>query len=181
MATAIRSLRQSSVTAKFATRSLSCGPAFINTPVSSVHQIRTYSFLNDSPIQSPSPQRQQKGNKSWLRRRREERSARSKISTLAALEQQELISQAQELDTTDTGEPSSNKQKDNESSRHTSKVLSPRTRRLLLWATLLTMPLWGRDIVEVVVPGTLGIIILVAGKVKSSVQWVSSGFSKSGR
>lgn len=178
---AVRPLRQSSSIAYCTSPNLFRGLTLTSSPVSTVRQIRTYSFLNNSSIQSTSQQRQRKGSKYWMKRKREERSARSKISTLAAYEHQELISQTQYLDSEDTDKPSREKQNNDDTRQRTPKALDARTRRLLLWATLLTIPFWGRDVVEVVVPGTLGIFILVAGKIKSGIQWVHSGFSQSER
>ena len=63
----------------------------------------------------------------------------------------------------------------------TSRLMTRRQRRLLLWTALLTMPLWGRDIVETVVPGTLGVLIFIAGNVKKAISWVRSPWGEEKR
>lgn len=139
-------------------------------------RVQAATFFNDSSVQSKSKQSGKIAREPWFTRRRKGRNPRSKISTLAP---DRLLFPFQENTSyTDRGdEQHEREQKNQHKHQSASQTLSPGIRRMLLWTTVLTMPLWGRDIIEVVVPGTIGIFILVAGKIKAAVQWTGSAFS----
>jgi len=61
-----------------------------------------------------------------------------------------------------------------QNTRGANQTMTPRRRKLLIWTAVLTMPLWGRDIIETVVPGALGVFIFCAGKLKAGVKWLKS-------
>lgn len=129
---------------------------------------RHSSFLNkDSTSPSSRPVRRL-SKESWFTRRRKERTTRKKISTLA-------------LDPVNSVFGSFSKtpqhpQEDQHGSGRNSDLWTRRYRKLLLWSIVLTLPIWGRDLVEAVVPGALGMIIMGAGKIKQGVKRVRSVF-----
>lgn len=130
-------------------------------------QFRHSSFLHEDSIPSSTRKSPNNARESWFAKRRRERSTRKKISTLALDH-----NSAFEADTSREQEQS--RRQDDGSETKTKPRMTRRQRRLLLWSAVLTMPVWGRDIVESVVPGMLGIFILVAGKVKRGINWVQS-------
>lgn len=45
------------------------------------------------------------------------------------------------------------------------------SRRIVFWSIILLMPVFGRDVMEVIVPALLGTIIYVGGKIKTGIRW----------
>lgn len=131
-------------------------------------QQRNSSFLSDNTTPSPSTQTQHKTKTSWFRRRKD-RTPRSKISTLAI----DAQSSSEGVEEESSMKDQSKEEKQNDDTR----LLEPRTRRLLIWTAVLTMPLWGRDILEIVVPGMLGVFIFVADRTRAGVRWVRKSTS----
>ena len=143
--------------------------ALSTCPIS--QQSRASSFLNDNSVASTTRPSQQKSRTSWLSRRRKERNTRSKISTLALDRRSAMfgiegtLSENAAEDTRDQGNEQEGKQSN-------PGMLTSRRRRLLMWTAILTMPIWGRDILEAVVPGLIGVIIQTAGNIKAGIHWV---------
>lgn len=125
------------------------------------------SFLHKESIPSSSRKSPNNARESWFARRRRERSTRKKISTLALDH-----NSAFEADT--SREQERPRRQDDGRQTQTEGGMTRRQRRLLFWSVVFTMPVWGRDIVESVVPGMLGIFILIAGKIKRGIGWVRS-------
>lgn len=140
-------------------------PSFSSRPhVKIAQQWRSSSFLNERTRSNAKSSQSKPIHESWFSRKRKERGARKKISTLA-LDSQSLLSDVTIL----------RDGQNDQGSRH--RILAKR-RKLLMWAALLTMPLWGRDALEVVVPGCLGVFILCAGKVKAGVNTIRTTLTK---
>lgn len=135
-------------------------------------QSRRAFFHDDHTTPSTSRKTQRSARESWFARRKRERSARKKISTLA-LDHNSAFEADASREQTESQRQEDGNEADNQSQRR----MTRRQRRLLLWTAVLTMPLWGRDIVESVVPGMLGVFILVAGNIKKALKWTWS-FSK---
>lgn len=132
-------------------------------------QSRHSSFLHNDQSTPSSSRKSQKGaRESWFARRKKERSARKKISTLALDHNLKVESDK------DASREHAQSDQQGRKGQDTGSLMTRRQRRLLLWTAVLTMPLWGRDIVETVVPGMLGVFILVAGKIKRAINWARS-------
>lgn len=144
-----------------------------------VQQSRASSFLNDNSIPSRNRKPQTGTRESWFSRRRKQRNARSKISTLALDPQSMGLPKEQAQSQEAAGQ--SQRQKDGEytQSEYATRKLNPRTRRVLIWCAVLSMPIWGQDILEAVVPGALGVFLFVASKIKAGVIWIRSPFGSS--
>lgn len=99
--------------------------------------------------------------------RRKQEQSRKKISTLA-LEHNLLL--FEHPGRTEKGSQSSEKS----NSQGSTQAVSRRQQRLMLLGIVLLMPIIGRDLIEAVVPGMLGVIIFVAGKIKAGVKLVRS-------
>ena len=137
-------------------------------------QSRHSSFLHEDSIPSSSRKSPNNARESWFARRRRERSTRKKISTLALDHNSAFEADA-------SREQERSRRQDDGSETQPKEWMTRRQRRLLLWSVVLTMPVWGRDIVESVVPGMLGIFILVAGKIKRGIGWMRSLNKDDGR
>lgn len=130
-------------------------------------QLRHSSFLQEDSMPSSSRKSPNNGRESWFAKRRRARSTRKKISTLA-------LDHNSAFETDARKEHEQSQRQDDGGETPTHQKMTRTQRRLLLWSVLLTMPLWGRDIVESVVPGMLGIFILLAGSIKRGVGWMRS-------
>ena len=139
----------------------------------SVQQTRCASFLNSNSNSSRASKVPNVTRESWWARRRKARNARSKISTLA-LDSQLLGTILHPAGKGYDESKSSRRDQDSEETQQKSNRLSPQMRRLLILCSILSMPLWGRDVLEAVIPGAIGVIILVAGKIKTAVNWTRS-------
>lgn len=149
-------------------------PTFYSRAI--VHQTRASSFLNDNSIPSRNRKPQTTVRDSWFARRRKQRNPRSKISTLALDPQMVDIAAEQPLQTAQEISEQSRRtdEQENSGSEKTNTKLSPRARRLIFWCALISMPIWGQDILEAVVPGILGVVIFVASNIKKGISWVKS-------
>lgn len=134
--------------------------------------IQFASFLHDDRSLSSSSNKNQT-RESWFTRRKRQRNARKKISTLALDHNSTYEPDAREPGASQEYQQS--QEKDGRGT-DTDRLMTRRQRRLLLWTAVLTMPLWGRDIVETVVPGTLGVLIFTAGNVKKAISWARSSW-----
>ena len=134
----------------------------------SLGQQRHSSFLNKDTTPTSTRQTQRPVRISWFTRRKRERNVRKKISTLAVEPEDSMFGAS---NSTQSGS-----EQGQGKSEQSSEVLTRRHRKLLIWSVLLTMPLWGRDLVEAVVPGTLGFLILGAGKIKQGVRRIKNAF-----
>lgn len=139
-----------------------------------LQQVRASSFLNDSSIPSRNREPPSTARESWFARRRKLRNTRSKISTLALDSQQ--IGMTADQAPAQTFARRTQKAEDQEKTEPTTANRRLTSRRLILWCTILSMPIWGQDILEVVIPGLLGILIFVASNIKKGVNWVKSPF-----
>lgn len=126
-----------------------------------------------SPARSPSPRPQQnKKRESLVWQRHDRKEPRKRISTLAldpsTIIESELASTRQD---SHQGQ-SSRSEEQGQQRKPADKIFSRNQRRIMLLSTVLLLPVIGRDIMEVVVPGILGTIIFVGGKVKTGIKWV---------
>jgi len=143
---------------------------FVPSRIKQFGPLQSASFLHDDRSLSSSSSKNQT-RESWLTRRKRQRNARKKISTLALDHNSTLEPEAQEAEANREHQHSKEK---GDRQTGTSRLMTRRQRRLLLWTAVLTMPLWGRDIVQSVVPGSLGVLIFIAGNVKKAISWVRS-------
>lgn len=155
---------------------LSASTSSYTAVATTLQHTRASSFLNDNSIPSRSRKPQSSTGGSWFSRRRKQRTARSKISTLA-LDPQMMGLPVKQQDLQDSNDHQKQHDKKGETQPEETAKVSRRTRKLLIWCTVLSMPIWGQDILEAVVPGVLGVVIFVAGKIKSGVVWVRSPFT----
>lgn len=120
----------------------------------------------------PSRPQQNKPRRSFFWQRRDRKEARNRISTLAldpnatnAAETQEAAQESYQRQQSGSGdEPNGGKSK--------YRLMSRNQRNILLFTVVLSIPIIGRDVMEVVVPGLLGTIIFVGGRIKSGIKWV---------
>lgn len=173
----IKPLRLASTSAQYCPRLVlhNVNPTRFNSAIAL--QTRASSFLNDSAAPSRSRRAQSKPRESWFSRKRKAKNSRSKISTLA-LDPTTAHSEAEQTRSKGAREEES-EQQDEDSTDNKSQILNPRMRRLLLWGSILTMPIWGRDILETVIPGMLGVFLFVASRIKAGVRRIRRGFSTS--
>jgi len=159
----------------------------LTTPVSSrtspLQRCRTSSFLHDNSISSSSRQPQKTTRESYLSRRRRQRNAGSKISTLALdhnpIPLEAALENVEDRNSSRSESRQEQKEQKDSSNDSSTRTMSPRSRRLLLLAGLLLFPVVGRDLIEAVIPGLLGVLIFVGGNVKAALKWVKS-LSRSG-
>lgn len=150
-------------------RTLPCTPIARLTRL--YHQSSSSQDKAASPAPSSSP-RPQQGNKRealvWQSGKRKE--TRNRISTLAL--DVNAVTETEESSTKQGSHQDQHSKHNNSGRRPADKILSRSQRRILLLSCILLLPVIGRDIMEVVVPGVLGTIIFVGSKVKSGIKWV---------
>lgn len=137
-------------------------------------QLRQPSSIHEDSKPASSHKTRTNTRESWFTRRRRERSSRKRISTLAL----DRTSSFEGDSSSGQGEP---QPYDDSSEAQTRGRMTRRQRRLLVWTVVLSMPVWGREILETVVPGMIGVFIFVAGRIKSGIIWTRSLFPDDGR
>lgn len=137
-------------------------------------QCRFSSIVNDDNVRSTNRLPKSSARESWVARKRKQRSTRKKISTLALEQSPAAFQPVADAESTRNG---SHEQQDR--AKRSDQVLTRKQRRLLFWVAILTLPVWGRDVVEAVVPGLLGIFIMVGGKIKAGIKRIKSSSQQS--
>lgn len=141
--------------------------------VRAYHQSSSAQDKASSPAQSPSPRPQQnKEGDSYIWQRGKRKETRNRISTLAL--DPNAVTEAEASDMRQSSHEQRGSQDEGDASRRKSagKIPNRKQRRILLLSIILLMPVIGRDIMEVIVPGVLGTVIFVGSKVKSAIKWV---------
>lgn len=139
-----------------------------------LQQRRNSSFLDDNSVPSNSRQSQKTAREPYFARRRRARNARSKISTLALDHNPISFETAQENAEHVRSSRQDSQQEQNTKNGDNSRTINPKSRRLLLLAGVLLFPVVGRDVIEAIIPGLLGVLIFVGGNVKAAIKWVKS-------
>lgn len=134
----------------------------------SYHQ--TFSLQDKASTPSPSSRPQQnKSRGTFFWRRRDRKETRNRISTLA-LDQSTTEAEHESYQNRESG----SKGHRNGSGRSKDRLMSQNQRTILLFTVIFSIPIIGRDVMEFIVPGILGSVIFVGGKVKSGIKWVKS-------
>lgn len=137
------------------------------------HQSSVTHDKASTPVPSPSPRPQQnKKRESLVWQRGKQKEKRNRISTLAI--DPNAIAETEEPGAQHESHHERHGEEEDDAGRRkpADRILSRNQRRILLLSGILLLPVIGRDIMEVVIPGVLGTVIFVGGKIKSGIKWV---------
>lgn len=131
-------------------------------------------FLQDkTSTSSPTSRPQQsKPRRSFFWQRRDRKEARNRISTLALDPNATNGAGTQEAAYESNQRQQSGSKDETNGGNSRYRLMSRNQRNILIFTVVLSIPIIGRDVMEVVVPGLLGTIIFVGSKIKSGIKWV---------
>lgn len=146
----------------------------LRSTISSARLFHQSSFLQDKPSASaPSSRPQQnKPRRAFFWQRRDRKETRNRLSTLALDPHAANEAETQEAAYGSRQKQQSGSKDETTNRKSRNRLMSRNQRNILLFTVVLSIPIIGKDVMEVVVPGLLGTIIFVGSKIKSGIKWL---------